>query len=325
MTRITVNLAPADLKKDGSGLDLPIAVGILVSSGVLQQEQVDDTIFVGELALDGTIRQIAGVLPMILHARDIGRKNIVIPAGNCAEGRLVDGIDVLIPASLLELVEHLRGEKVLDVLDKEAICAAATSVYDVDFAEVLGQQIGALVHDEHAGGVELEALLVLPGVEVIGGVGRDIEHGLVLHRALGGHVHHAQGILPVAVLLLIELVVLLRGDLALGPLPQGYHGVEGLPLVEVLPLGLIVVAGILGAGLLAGLVHEHDDGVVDIVGVFFDQLGQAVLLQVLVVVVVLGFCLMWSTMSVPALSFPQGVRVYPSAPSEAHCHASSEP
>lgn len=141
MTRITVNLAPADLKKDGSGLDLPIAVGILVSSGVLQQEQVDDTIFVGELALDGTIRQIAGVLPMILHARDIGRKNIVIPAGNCAEGRLVDGIDVLIPASLLELVEHLRGEKVLDVLDKEAICAAATSVYDVDFAEVRGQQV----------------------------------------------------------------------------------------------------------------------------------------------------------------------------------------
>ena len=114
MTRITVNLAPADLKKDGSGLDLPIAVGILVSSGVLQQEQVDDTIFVGELALDGTIRQIAGVLPMILHARDIGRKNIVIPAGNCAEGRLVDGIDVLIPAS---------------------------SVYDVDFAEVRGQQV----------------------------------------------------------------------------------------------------------------------------------------------------------------------------------------
>lgn len=65
----------------------------------------------------------------------------MIPAGNCAEGRLVDGIDVLIPASLLELVEHLRGEKVLDVLDKEAICAAATSVYDVDFAEVRGQQV----------------------------------------------------------------------------------------------------------------------------------------------------------------------------------------
>ena len=163
MTRITVNLAPADLKKDGSGLDLPIAVGILVSSGVLQQEQVDDTIFVGELALDGTIRQIAGVLPMILHARDIGRKNIVIPAGNCAEGRLVDGIDVLIPASLLELVEHLRGEKVLDVLDKEAICAAATSVYDVDFAEVRGQQVVKRALEIAAAGGHNIILIGAPG------------------------------------------------------------------------------------------------------------------------------------------------------------------
>lgn len=64
----------------------------------------------------------------------------MIPAGNCAEGRLVDGIDVLIPASLLELVEHLRGEKVLDVLDKEAICAAATSVYDVDLRKCSGSR-----------------------------------------------------------------------------------------------------------------------------------------------------------------------------------------
>ena len=137
---------------------------------------------------------------------------------------------------------------------------------------MLGQQIGALVHDEHAGGVELEALLVLPGVEVIGGVGRDIEHGLVLHRALGGHVHHAQGILPVAVLLLIELVVLLRGDLALGPLPQGHHGVEGLPLLHCLPLGLVVLSGVGGLLLLTVVLHLHHDGIADIVGVFFDQL-----------------------------------------------------
>lgn len=159
------------------------------------------------------------------------------------------GLDLLLQVArdhleLAGVLEHLTGDVEGEVLGVH---------HALDKAEVLGQQIGALVHDEHAGGVELEALLVLPGVEVIGGVGRDIEHGLVLHRALGGHVHHAQGILPVAVLLLIELVVLLRGDLALGPLPQGYHGVEGLPLVEVLPLGLIVVAGILGAGFLAGL------------------------------------------------------------------------
>lgn len=144
------------------------------------------------------------------------------------------GLDLLLQVArdhleLAGVLEHLTGDVEGEVLGVH---------HALDKAEVLGQQIGALVHDEHAGGVELEALLVLPGVEVIGGVGRDIEHGLVLHRALGGHVHHAQGILPVAVLLLIELVVLLRGDLALGPLPQGYHGVEGLPLVEVLHSGL---------------------------------------------------------------------------------------
>lgn len=141
MTRITVNLAPADLKKDGSGLDLPIAVGILVSSGILTQEQAQGMIFVGELALDGSIRQVAGVLPMLLHGRALGITAMVIPEGNGAEGRLVDGIDVLTPGSLMELVEHLRGEKPLAFLEKEAILEAATSVYDVDFADVRGQQV----------------------------------------------------------------------------------------------------------------------------------------------------------------------------------------
>lgn len=70
MTRITVNLAPADLRKDGSSLDLPIAVGILTAAGSLLQEEAEGKIFVGELALDGSIRQVAGVLPMILYARE---------------------------------------------------------------------------------------------------------------------------------------------------------------------------------------------------------------------------------------------------------------
>ena len=74
MTRITVNLAPADLRKDGSSLDLPIAVGILTAAGSLLQEEAEGKIFVGELALDGSIRQVAGVLPMILYAREHGAK-----------------------------------------------------------------------------------------------------------------------------------------------------------------------------------------------------------------------------------------------------------
>lgn len=141
MTRITVNLAPADLKKDGSGLDLPIAVGILVSSGILTQDETKDMIFVGELALDGSIRQVAGVLPMLLHGRDLGVGTMVIPDGNSAEGRLVDGIDVLAPKTLTELIGHLRAEKPLAFLEKEAIVPVEAAVYAVDFAEVRGQQV----------------------------------------------------------------------------------------------------------------------------------------------------------------------------------------
>ena len=157
-----------------------------------------------------------------------------------------------------------------------------------DKAEVVGQQVGALVHNKHAGGVELKALLILAGIEVVRGVGRDIEHGLVLHLAFAVDVDHSQGILPVAIVLLIEGVVLLRSHLALGPLPQRHHGVEGLPLVIILPFGLIVLTGVGGALLLAGLVHEHLDGVVDIVGVLLHQVVQAVLLQVLAVLLIVG-------------------------------------
>ena len=141
----------------------------------------------------------------------------------------------------------------------------------LDKAEVVGQQVGALVHDEHAGGVELQTLLVLPGVEVIGGLLGDIEQGLIGHRAFGAGVDNGQGVLPVHELLFVEVVVLLGLDLSLGTLPQGHHGVDGLPLLHGLPLGLIVLAGVGGLLLLAVVLHLHDDGVADIIGVLFDE------------------------------------------------------
>ena len=139
-------------------------------------------------------------------------------------------------------------------------------------AEAVGQQVGALVHDHHAGGVELQALLILPGVEVIGGLGGDIQHGLVGHSALGAGVDDGQGVLPVAELLLVEGVVLLGLYLGLLALPQGDLGVDGLPLLHRLPLGLIVVPGVGGLGLLAVVLHLHGNGIADIVGVFLDKL-----------------------------------------------------
>ena len=141
MTRITVNLAPADLRKDGSSLDLPIAVGILTAAGSLLQEEAEGKIFVGELALDGSIRQVAGVLPMILYARKHGWREIYIPQGNAAEGELVDGIDVYTPASLSELVSHLKKQERLTPLPKIQFGTETAGGGDVDFAEVRGQQV----------------------------------------------------------------------------------------------------------------------------------------------------------------------------------------
>lgn len=141
MTRITVNLAPADLRKDGSSLDLPIAVGILTAAGSLLQEEAEGKIFVGELALDGSIRQVAGVLPMILYAREHGWREIYIPQGNAAEGELVDGIDVYTPASLSELVSHLKKQERLTPLPKIQFGTETAGCGDVDFAEVRGQQV----------------------------------------------------------------------------------------------------------------------------------------------------------------------------------------
>ena len=105
--RITVNLAPANLRKDGSGLDLPIAIGILVSLGVLPQDKVQDKVFVGELSLEGAIREVNGVLPMVLDARRQHMPEIFIPQGNGEEGRLVDGIAIYTPVHLKQLVSHL--------------------------------------------------------------------------------------------------------------------------------------------------------------------------------------------------------------------------
>ena len=141
LTRLTINLAPADLRKDGSGLDLPIAIGILSAGGILSEQATQDKIFVGELALDGKIRQVVGVLPMVLLARDKGYKEIYIPAGNAQEGELVDGIDVYTPVDLKELVAHLRGQEKLTALPKKSLINSDDLTYDVDFSEVRGQQV----------------------------------------------------------------------------------------------------------------------------------------------------------------------------------------
>ena len=138
--RITVNLAPANLRKDGSGLDLPIAIGILVSLGVLPQDKVRDKVFVGELSLEGAIREVNGVLPMVLDARRQHMPEVFIPQGNGEEGRLVDDIAIYTPAHLKQLVTHLL-RPCLEPLQHKELELSEPERAEIDFADVHGQKV----------------------------------------------------------------------------------------------------------------------------------------------------------------------------------------
>jgi magnesium chelatase family protein len=138
--RITVNLAPAYIKKEGSAFDLPVAVGILAASGLIPKEKALTYIIVGELSLTGTLKSIRGVLPIAVSARDFGFSGVLLPPKNAEEAAVVEGIDIFPINSLSEAVEFLRGERDIPrvVVDRERILSGQRK-YDVDFAEVKGQ------------------------------------------------------------------------------------------------------------------------------------------------------------------------------------------
>src|SRR5499427_2202820 len=108
--RITVNLAPADLRKDGAAFDVPIAAGMLCATGAIDAAALEGTLFVGELALDGALRPVRGVLPIAAWARGRGIRRLVVPPDNAAEAAIVGGHEVHTPADLNGLVALLRGE-----------------------------------------------------------------------------------------------------------------------------------------------------------------------------------------------------------------------
>ena len=139
--KVVVNLAPADLRKEGAGFDLPIAVGILAAMSEVSGELLPTTMFAGELSLDGTLRPVRGVLPLAVKARDEGLRRLVVPAENAAEAAVVEGVEVYGLHSLGEVIALLNGERRFDVtvpVDAEATLASQ-SAYAEDFADVKGQ------------------------------------------------------------------------------------------------------------------------------------------------------------------------------------------
>ncbi len=139
--RITVNLAPATIKKEGSGYDLPIAVGILAASGVLDCPDLAETVLVGELSLDGAVRPVRGVLPMVLEAKANQIRRFLVPAENAHEAAVVQGIEIIAVQNLRQAVQYLQGELEIQpsFTDLEALFGRR-SEYPVDFAEVRGQE-----------------------------------------------------------------------------------------------------------------------------------------------------------------------------------------
>lgn len=138
---ITINMAPADLRKEGSVFDLPIAIGILASSNQLPNEKLEDFVILGELSLDGHLNPLKGVLPIALNAKKDGFKGIILPKENAKEAAMVEGLKVYPVENLKEVVEFLKDERVIEpyVIDIEKIFNQSTQRIDIDFKDVKGQ------------------------------------------------------------------------------------------------------------------------------------------------------------------------------------------
>jgi len=137
--KITVNLAPASIRKVGPIYDLPIALGILVVDGQLSSDALEDTIVVGELSLDGSLRHVSGVLPMVDMARKEGFKNFIVPIDDANEAALIPDINTIAVENLAQLYEHLVGISPIEPQEPEEI-SFITGLGQTDFKEVKGQE-----------------------------------------------------------------------------------------------------------------------------------------------------------------------------------------
>lgn len=141
-TKVVVNMAPADIRKEGAAYDLPLAVGLLAASGQMSMERLPGFVLMGELSLDGGLQRIRGVLPMAIRAKKDGFKGLILPMENAREAAVVEGLDVIGVENIVDVVGFLNGNLALKPvkIDTRAEFFEKVNHFDTDFSEVKGQE-----------------------------------------------------------------------------------------------------------------------------------------------------------------------------------------
>ena len=140
--KIIINMAPADIRKEGAAYDLTLAVGILAASHQIKSDTINDYIIMGELSLDGSLQPIRGVLPMAIKAKEEGFKNFMVPKANAKEAAIVDDLTILGVSHIMEVIQHFNGDKKMEptLVDTRAEFYKNIDFPEFDFSDVKGQE-----------------------------------------------------------------------------------------------------------------------------------------------------------------------------------------